>query len=80
MLGRKAILMKLCLCYFSSVVFGVPPLMITDCSKEQQVSSKLRRKCQEAQCRLKGLEPYTPQSNAAERKLSESLRKERGGC
>lgn len=51
---------------------GVPPVMITDCSKEQQVSSKFRRKCQEAQCRLKGLEPYTPQSNAAEKAIGES--------
>jgi transposase-like protein len=51
---------------------GVPPFMITDCSKEQQVSSKFRRKCQAEQCRLKGLEPYTPQSNAAEKAIGES--------
>ena len=44
---------------------GVPPVMIVDYSKEQ-TEGEFRRKCQEAQCRLKPLEPYTPKANAAE--------------
>ena len=49
---------------------GVPPVMIVDGSQEQ-IGKKFRRKCQEAQCRLKQTEPYTPKSNAAEGTVKE---------
>jgi hypothetical protein len=51
-----------------SLVFardGVPNTMIVDGALEQ-VQGDFKRKCREADCRLKQTEPYMPRSNAAE--------------
>jgi hypothetical protein len=51
-----------------SLVFardGVPNTMIVDGALEQ-VQGDFKRKCREADCRLKQTEPYMPWSNAAE--------------
>ena len=49
---------------------GVPPDMIMDGSKEQTLG-RFRDKCQEADCRIKQTEPYSPWQNAAESAIRE---------
>ena len=44
---------------------GVPASIILDGSKEQ-TQGDFRKKCRQADCRIKQLEPKTPQANAAE--------------
>ena len=48
----------------------VPPDMIMDRSKEQTLGC-FRDKCQEADCRVKQTEPYSPWQNAAESAIRE---------
>ena len=44
---------------------GVPPKMIMNGSKEQTLC-RFKKKCQDADCRIKQTEPYSPWQNAAE--------------
>ena len=56
-----------------SLVFqrdGVPPRMIMDGSKEQ-TQGRFKKKCQDADCRIKQTEPYSPWQNAAESAIRE---------
>ncbi|KAL7527142.1 hypothetical protein ACHAWF_004902, partial [Thalassiosira exigua] len=52
---------------------GVPPQMIMDCSKEQLLG-RFARKCREANCYQRGVEPYSPWCNAAEGTIRETKR------
>lgn len=52
---------------------GVPPEMIADCSKEQTLGD-FKRKCKEAACYLKPIEPYSPWMNSAEVGIRETKR------
>ena len=52
---------------------GVPPVMITDGSKEQ-VQGQFRKKLADADCWLKQTEPYSPWMNAAEGSIRELKR------
>ena len=49
---------------------GVPPKMIMDGSKEQTLG-RFKKKCQDADCRIKQTEPYSPWQNAAESAIRE---------
>jgi hypothetical protein len=49
---------------------GAPPKMIMDGSKEQTLS-RFKKKCQDADCRTKQTEPYSPWQNAAESAIRE---------
>ena len=49
---------------------GVPPKMIMDGSKEQTLG-QFKKKCQDADCRIKQTEPYSPWQNAAESAIRE---------
>jgi hypothetical protein len=49
---------------------GVPPKMIMDGSKEQTLG-RFRKKCQDADCRIKQTKPYSPWQNAAESAIKE---------
>ena len=49
---------------------GVPPDMVMDGAKEQTLGT-FRDKCQEADCRVKQTEPYSPWQNAAESAIRE---------
>ena len=49
---------------------GVPPTCICDNAREL-VQGNFHQKLKEAACPLKQLEPYTPWSNATERKIKE---------
>jgi len=49
---------------------GVPPKMIMDGSKEQTLG-RFKKKCQDADCRIKQTEPYSPWQNAAESAMRE---------
>ncbi len=49
---------------------GVSPKMIVDGAKEMKLR-EFSRKCKEATCYLQGTKPYSPQSNSAEREISE---------
>ena len=53
---------------------GVHPTMISDGSKEQAVKKEFRNKLRDACCHNKQLEPYSPQSNAAEMNIHELKR------
>ena len=52
---------------------GVPDHLIVDVSKEQFMGS-FKKKCSEADCCLKHMEPYSPWQNAAEGKIRELKR------
>jgi hypothetical protein len=49
---------------------GVPPKMIMHGSKEQTLG-RFKKKCQDADCRIKQTEPYSPWQNAAESAIRE---------
>ena len=53
---------------------GVPPTMKSDGSKEQAVKEEFRNNLCDACFHYKQLEPYSPQSNAAEMNLHELKR------
>ena len=46
---------------------GVPPKLIMDGSKEQTLG-RFKKKCQDADCRIKQTKPYSPWQNAAKSK------------
>ena len=52
---------------------GVPPVMVMDNAQEQS-RGDFRRKLQQVDCRVTQVEPYTPQSNAAESSIRELKR------
>eukprot|EP00804_Cyclotella_cryptica_P004620 CCRYP_006942-RA/>CCRYP_006942-RA protein AED:0.23 eAED:0.23 QI:0/-1/0/1/-1/1/1/0/675 len=56
---------------------GVPPKMIVDGAKEMKMG-EFARKCKEAHCYLRSMEPYSPWSNSAEHEIRE-LKKEAAG-
>jgi hypothetical protein len=49
---------------------GVPPKMIVDNAKEMKMG-EFARKCKEASCYLRSMEPYFPWSNSAECEIRE---------
>ncbi len=49
---------------------GVPPKMIMDGSKEQTLG-RFKKKCQDADCRIKQTKPYSPWQNAAKSAIRE---------
>ena len=49
---------------------GVPPTLVMDGANEQ-VKGEFRKKIQQVDCCIRQVEPYTPQSNAAERTIKE---------
>ena len=55
---------------------GVPPAIIWENAKDM-ILGEFKRKCTEAPCHLRQTEPFTPWSNAAERKI-EKLKKGSG--
>ena len=53
---------------------GVPPTIISDGSKEQDVNKEFMNKLRDACCHCKQLEPYSTQSNADEMNICEMKR------
>jgi hypothetical protein len=49
---------------------SVPPKMIVDNAKEMKMG-EFARKCKEAHCYLRSMEPFSPWSNSAEHEIRE---------